>query len=62
MEQNNNVYYHITPPANLEKLTLKYIIKMDSHNELKEIDIENSMCYYFNDIIEFEDFDLDNIQ
>ena len=35
---------------------------MDSHNELKEIDIENSMCYYFNDIIEFEDFDLDNIQ
>ena len=34
---------------------------MDSHNELKEVNIENSTCYYFNDIIEFEDFDLDNI-
>ena len=34
---------------------------MDSHNELKEVNIENSTCYYFNEIIEFEDFDLDNI-
>ena len=33
---------------------------MDSHNELKEVNIENSTCYYFNDIIEFEDFDLGN--
>ena len=34
---------------------------MDSHNELKEVDIENSTCYYFNDRIEFEDFELDKI-
>ena len=34
---------------------------MDSNNELKEIDIKNCTCYYFDDIIKFEDFDLDNI-
>ena len=34
---------------------------MESNDELKEIDIENCTCYYFNDIIKFEDFDLNNI-
>ena len=34
---------------------------MESNDELKEIDIENCACYYFNDIIKFEDFDLNNI-
>ena len=34
---------------------------MDSNDELKEIDIENRTCYYFNDMIKFEDFNLDNI-
>ena len=28
-------------------------------NNLKEINITNGMCSYFNDIIKFEDFDLD---
>ena len=32
--------------------------KMES-NELKEIDIENCTCYYFDDIIKTEDFDFD---
>ena len=27
---------------------------MDSNDELKEIDIKNSMCYYFNDIIKLK--------
>ena len=34
---------------------------MDSNDELKEIDIENCMCYYFEDIIKIEGFNLDNI-
>ena len=34
---------------------------MDSNNELKENDIKIRTCYYFDDIIEIEDFDLDNI-
>ena len=34
---------------------------MESNDELKEINIKNRTCYYFNDIIKFEDFDLDNI-
>ena len=27
---------------------------MDSNDELKEIDIKNRMCYYFNDIIKLK--------
>ena len=34
---------------------------MESNDELKEIIIKNCACYYFDDIIKFEDFDLDNI-
>ena len=34
---------------------------MISNDKLKEIDIKNCMCYYFDDIIKIEDFDLDNI-
>ena len=30
-------------------------------NELKKVCIENRTCYYFDDILELEDFDLDNI-
>ena len=30
-------------------------------NKSKEIDITNSVCYYFDDIININDFDLDNI-
>ena len=31
------------------------------NNELKKISTENSTCCYFDDIIELEDFNLDNI-
>ena len=31
------------------------------NNELKKIYIRNRTCYYFDDIIKLEDFDLDNI-
>ena len=34
---------------------------MESNDELKEINIKNSTCYYFDDIIKIEDFDLDNV-
>ena len=34
---------------------------MKRNDELKEIDIENSKCYYFDNIIKIEDFDLNNI-
>ena len=31
------------------------------NNELKKVRIKNRMCYYFNDIIKLENFDLDSI-
>ena len=31
------------------------------NNELKKVRIKNCTCYYFDDIIKLEDFDLDNI-
>ena len=34
---------------------------MDSNIELTEIGIKNCTFYYFNDIINFKDFDLDNL-
>ena len=34
---------------------------MESIDELKEIDIKNCTCYYFDDVIKIEDFDFDNI-
>ena len=34
---------------------------MESNDKLKEINIKNQMYYYFDDIIEIEDFDFDNI-
>ena len=34
---------------------------MKSNNNLKEISIKNCTCQYFDDIIKFEDFDIDNI-
>ena len=33
---------------------------MDSNYELKELGIKNGKCYYFDDIIKIEEFDLDN--
>ena len=34
---------------------------MESTNKLKKINVKNHSCYYFDDIIKFEDFDLDDI-
>ena len=34
---------------------------MNSNDELKEINIKNRTCYYFDAIINIEDFNLDNI-
>ena len=34
---------------------------MERNDELKEIDIKNRMCYYFDDIIKIEDFVLNDI-
>ena len=34
---------------------------MERKDELKDIDIKNRTCCYFDDIIKIEDFDLDNI-
>ena len=31
------------------------------NNEFKKVCIKNHMCYYFDEIIKLEDFDLDNI-
>ena len=34
---------------------------MGSNDRLKEIDIKNRRCYYFDDILKIEDFNLVNI-
>ena len=34
---------------------------MENNEKLKEISIKKRTCYYFVDIIKFENFDLDNI-
>ena len=34
---------------------------MESNDKLKEIDIKNCTCYYFDDTIKIENFDLENI-
>ena len=34
---------------------------MEGNDKLKEINIKNCMCYYFDNRIKIEDFDFDNI-
>ena len=34
---------------------------MEGNNELKEIDIKNRTCFYFDEIIKVGNFDFDNI-
>ena len=34
---------------------------MESNSKLKEIDIKNRTCYYFDDILKIEDFDFNNV-
>ena len=37
------------------------LINVDRNDKLKQINIKNCTCYYFDDIIKIEDFDIDNI-
>ena len=43
---------HLLPfyDASNKEIDIKYIIKLES-TELKEIDIKNRICYYFDDLI-----------
>ena len=34
---------------------------MESNDKLKEVDIKNHWCYYFDDTIRIEDFDFNKI-
>ena len=34
---------------------------MENNDKLKKVNIKSRTCYYFDDITNFEDFDLDNI-
>ena len=36
-------------------------MEMENNDELKETDIKNRTCCYFDDIIKILDFDVDNI-
>ena len=36
-------------------------MNMDNNDELKQTDIKIRTCYYFDDVIKIEDFNLDNI-
>ena len=40
---------------------LKIYYKMENNDKLKKVNIKSRTCYYFDDITNFEDFDLDNI-
>ena len=37
------------------------LINVGRNDELKQINIKNCTCYYFDDILKIEDFDIDNI-
>ena len=37
-----------------ETVNQKYVIKMGNNQELKEINIKNCTCYYFNDLMKFK--------
>ena len=48
--------------TNQKKLCIKKcILKMESNDRLKEINLKNHTCYYFDDVIKFEHLNLDNI-
>ena len=42
----------------IQKIFVSIILKLQSKDELKKIDINNHMCYYFDDIIRFWDRDI----
>ena len=51
--------YHVTN-SNLKFYISKCIVNMESNDELKETDIKNCTCYYFDDVIKIVDFNLNN--
>ena len=55
-KQKHVLPYHIT-----NYQVNKCIIKVESNDKLKEVDVKNRTLYYFDDIIKIEDFDFDNI-
>ena len=63
IKYQRNIYYHCTPQIRSQEVFYinNCIIKTESNDKLKEIDINNCTCYYFDDIIKIEDFDPDNI-
>ena len=54
------MYYHANTSSK-NKWLLKIYYKMKSNGNSKENNIKNRTCYYFDDIIKFEDFDIDYI-
>ena len=55
-------FFHATTPLTFKRnWVLKIYYKIETNNKSKEINIKNDTCYYINDIIKFDDFDLDNI-
>ena len=58
-QAKKNIYYFFTMLV-MKKSILKIYYKMEN-NKLKEVNFKNCTCYYFDHIIEIEDFDFDNI-
>ena len=52
--------FNSTIPKLSEIRYLKYIMKMKSNDELKEFNIKNRTCYYFDDIDKFKYFNFGN--
>ena len=49
-------------PANQRKLALqRYYKNIKKKKKLKETDIKNRTCYYFDDIMKIEELDFENI-
>ena len=61
--QIDNYYYLLSlcKTRSKEKGIDALIIKNEKINEFKKVRIKNLTCYYFDDIIKLEDFDIDNI-
>ena len=55
-KQKHLLRFNVTNNKSKEKFYVnKCIIKIENNDQLKEIDITNRMCYYFNDIIKIEE-------
>ena len=54
-----NICYYCIKDRLKQKIYIT--IKMESNNELKEVDIKNGTCYCFNDVLTINNLDLGNI-